>query len=478
MNEVESKQNHETDTVPAVPAPTETAPCEVQSVSPLIGHASDADNQKPAVSHPSMGQERPKLYKMKMTSWGFELPEYAGSKNTVASEVYGTRLTKEEFLARMNADPTQQPFEKELQNQSETTAAPLPALVPATVVATLHDNSLKVALPKNASPVESKSPSPPLPAVAPDWLPQCPLPGGGRNAWCFSAALACLRNGRSAEEAAALIKDNLSREPRVGEIERAVRNAYLEEPHEKRQPSVTSRYNEAELRALAYKAQNWSVDNLKNASPINVSDCTSIQYLRHIFRTGEHVILTTSLNDRGKVWLNDPKDPTSREDELDSFKEPTEGKGAWFLSNPVNGSFIQSERLKSDVNPDGMSLRAEENLTSFKYLVVESDEAPQDLWLSALVQLPLPIVSIVNSGGKSLHALVRVDAVNGDHWRAIKHRIAPALVTLGADKSALTAVRLTRLPGSYRTEKGQWQKLLYLNPDANETPICLLPTRN
>jgi hypothetical protein len=257
-----------------------------------------------------------------------------------------------------------------------------------------------------------------------------------------------------------------------------VAKAYLKDPLEKLQPSITNRFDEAELRALAYNAPHWGCEALKRVSPVDVCNCTTIQYLRHIFEVREHVIITTRINDRGTIWLNDPEDPNSREDELDSFKNPHEKQGAWFLSNPVSGDPIKAERLKNETNPDGKSYRAEENLTSFKYLVLESDEAPPDLWLSALVQLPLPIVSIVTSGGKSIHALARIDAANGEHWRAIKQRIGPALVTLGADKNALTAVRLTRLPGSYRAEKGKWQELLYLNPHADGTPICQLPARD
>jgi hypothetical protein len=305
-------------------------------------------------------------------------------------------------------------------------------------------------------------------------FPPCPAPGEGCNAWCLSAAYACKRYGLSPEESTALIRTQISRVPRGDEIERAVKKAYGTNSIETVQRSITATYNEAELRSLAYNAPNWSVEDLKVASPIDVRNCTTIQYLRHIFRRRERVLLATSMDDPGTIWLNDPADPNSREDELDSFKLPSQGQGAWFLSNPVTGEFVTLERLKTSAKPSGESLRSRENLTSFRYLLLESDKAPPDLWISALVQLPLPIVSIVASGGKSLHALVRIDAAHFDQWNAIKQRIAPALVTLGADKGALTDVRLTRLPGSYRAEKTRWQELLYLNPNADETPICQL----
>jgi hypothetical protein len=46
------------------------------------------------------------------------------------------------------------------------------------------------------------------------------------------------------------------------------------------------------------------------------------------------------------------------------------------------------------------------------------------------------------------------------------------LVTLGADRKAISAVRLTRLPGCERAEKRSVQTLLYLNGSPDLTPIA------
>lgn len=123
--------------------------------------------------------------------------------------------------------------------------------------------------------------------------------------------------------------------------------------------------------------------------------------------------------------------------ELDEVIRPQDGLGTWFLCNPVTGEATSVPRLASERNPLGQTFRAEECLTNYRYMVVESDSAPTELWLRALVQLPLPISSVVASGGRSLHALVRVDACSREEWNATKARIAPALVTLGADLGAM-----------------------------------------
>jgi hypothetical protein len=152
--------------------------------------------------------------------------------------------------------------------------------------------------------------------------------------------------------------------------------------------------------------------------------------------------------------------------------------GAWFLAAPVTGEWIELDRLKSEYNPTGRTRRAEENVTAFRYAVIESDRAPRDLWLRALVQLPLPISSITDSGDCSIHALIRVDASDKNEWdRIVREELAPLVVPVGADLGAMTAVRLTRLPNCIRGQTGRMQELLYLDPDPDGEPIISKPLR-
>ncbi len=138
--------------------------------------------------------------------------------------------------------------------------------------------------------------------------------------------------------------------------------------------------------------------------------------------------------------------------------------GVWFLSNPVDGEYHFNPRQQTQ------SRRSEESITSFRHAVLESDCQPLEQWLRILVQLPLPIVSITSSGGKSLHALLRVDCASKADWdKLVRGGLLPRLVPVGADGQALTAIRLTRLPGCYRGEA--LQQLLYLNPKASSQPI-------
>ena len=150
--------------------------------------------------------------------------------------------------------------------------------------------------------------------------------------------------------------------------------------------------------------------------------------------------------------------------ELDAFRT---GKphGVWFLANPVTGDFADNDQGHP-------SRRSWQNVTAWRYLVLESDRANPAHWLAVLAQMPLPIAAIYTSGGKSTHALVRLGAESKAHWDEIAGEMKPALVTLGADRKAISAVRLTRLPWCERVEKRQTQALLYLDGNPDGTPIC------
>lgn len=224
---------------------------------------------------------------------------------------------------------------------------------------------------------------------------------------------------------------------------------------------------------------------LANRSVIDPATLDTAGYLRALYESHEHVVVFDNEYSQGcALWP------------ADEARLPAAGKnGCWYLAQPTDGKYHPNPRsLDKDGKPK-MSRRSEESVTAWRYLVIESDEAPLKLWLGALVKLPLRIAAIYTSGGRSIHALVRVDARTKEHWDAIKSDCfgpsAPAgrfLIRNGADKGVLSAVRLTRLPGCYRQgkfvdepdgsqryvrfPKPALQKLLYINPDPDLTPLA------
>ena len=164
------------------------------------------------------------------------------------------------------------------------------------------------------------------------------------------------------------------------------------------------------------------------------------------------------------VWESD------RSDFIQHRHLPTGNDGVWFLPQPVDGEFHPNPRLGG--KPSRLS---EESVTAWRYVVLESDQAEADDWLRCLIQMPLRIVSICESGGRSIHALVRLDAASKADWDTQVRATKPVLVTLGADPGALSAVRLSRLPHAMRGQRKQ--RLLFLNPESNGVPIVDLPTQ-
>jgi hypothetical protein len=225
-------------------------------------------------------------------------------------------------------------------------------------------------------------------------------------------------------------------------------------------------FDPVKLRSLA---ENWrSVVNLPwlaNRSAVDPATVNAGDFLKLLYGdTGKIVIFTNQKSQGQAVWPVE-KIPEGSAD------------GVWFLPQPTDGCYWPNTRMPP--KPDGtpkMSRRSEESVQEFRYMVFESDEAEVQDWLGFLVQIPLQIDAIYTSGGRSVHALVRVDRRTKREWDAYKEELAPVVNLLclgGADPKALTAVRLTRLPGCWRGDR--LQKLLYVRPQAPVRPLCELP---
>lgn len=214
------------------------------------------------------------------------------------------------------------------------------------------------------------------------------------------------------------------------------------------------------LQRIAAKATGIDAQWLATKSPVAIESATAATFLDGLYQPGEKVIVFTDYRSQGQVVYELGKS-TSKE-------LPNGGPlGVWFLTNPVDGNEHR--------NDDGkMSRRSKKAVTAWRYLVLECDHNEKypgvnALWLAALVQLPLKIVAIYTSGGKSIHALVCLAASTKEEWDTLRDKIKPILVPLGADPATMTAVRLSRLPQTLRGKTSQ--QLLYLNPQPTEQPI-------
>ena len=131
------------------------------------------------------------------------------------------------------------------------------------------------------------------------------------------------------------------------------------------------------------------------------------------------------------------------------------------IPNPLNGQF----GLTKDGRP---SYRADACVSRFRFAVAEFDGMSRDDQLRFWWAVNLPVCALIDSGGKSLHAWIRIDGVKtAEQWTEfVEVRLfGRYLIPLGCDASCRNEARLFRLPGYLRTEKGRWQRLLYLAPE-------------
>ena len=151
------------------------------------------------------------------------------------------------------------------------------------------------------------------------------------------------------------------------------------------------------------------------------------------------------------------------------------GHGGIFTSEHWQKTILYSPLKRSDggcwmgMNPlDGDGV-ADKNVTSCMYALIESDDIEINLQATLLAKLPLPIVAIIHSGGRSLQALVEVAAESIDQYKKIVSALFGRLADFGVDTMNKNAARMCRLPGVYRGD--QPQRLVYLNPEPSTESI-------
>jgi hypothetical protein len=267
---------------------------------------------------------------------------------------------------------------------------------------------------------------------------------------------------------------NCGRHVEAREINEAISEAYGSAWSGKKssnEPEDEQQYNPAKLERIANRIDfDITPEWLAERSAAAIRDLTPAGFLHALYEPGERVAIVSPIGKTrdGKPILPKISRIWKHGDRADALSEFTSGHelGVYFLSNPVTGTNINE------------SWRSKENVTSWRYLLIESDKVPETLWLRMLVQAPLAISAIYTSGSRSIHALVRVDKPAKEAWDQFRDSLKRDLITLGACPGSLSGVRLTRLPGCIRGETGQLQRLLYLNPQPTNTPIFKLEPRS
>ena len=115
--------------------------------------------------------------------------------------------------------------------------------------------------------------------------------------------------------------------------------------------------------------------------------------------------------------------------------------GAWIRFNPLDGNGIRNE-----------------NVTEYRYALVESDSMPVEQQYALYKAMELPVKVMVHSGGKSLHAIVHIGARDYTEYRervAYLYKVCAAN-GLQVDGQNKNPSRLSRMPGIMRGDKRQY----------------------
>lgn len=115
--------------------------------------------------------------------------------------------------------------------------------------------------------------------------------------------------------------------------------------------------------------------------------------------------------------------------------------GAWIRFNPLDGNGAKNE-----------------NVSEFRYALVESDTVEIDKQNAIYHELELPIAALVHSGRKSLHAIVRIDAPDYAEYRKRVDYLYDVLQKNGlqVDTQNKNPSRLSRMPGVMRAGHKQY----------------------
>lgn len=117
------------------------------------------------------------------------------------------------------------------------------------------------------------------------------------------------------------------------------------------------------------------------------------------------------------------------------------GAGAWIRFNPLDGKGVKND-----------------NVTAFRFALIESDSMDLGEQNAMIRELELPVACLVYSGGKSLHAIVHIDAASYEEYRTRVDYLYTVCEKNGmrVDKQNRNPSRLSRLPGATRSGHKQF----------------------
>jgi RecA-family ATPase len=185
------------------------------------------------------------------------------------------------------------------------------------------------------------------------------------------------------------------------------------------------------------------VSNLDTLSLPGPLDNPTRRLLMEAFREGERIcIAQEGLGASGEPCPKNAGVLLTREEWLAKLESVDGDPNRIWSTTERTGAFIR-------VNPGGSK---DADITAFRHALLEFDEGDLPEQYSTIKRSNVPCAAIIYSGGKSIHAWVRVDAKDRREYdervRALYERLSP-------DPKNKNPSRLSRLPGMIRGDKRQ-----------------------
>jgi RecA-family ATPase len=172
--------------------------------------------------------------------------------------------------------------------------------------------------------------------------------------------------------------------------------------------------------------------------------------LRSCFLPGDAVrIVSATLNDEG-LEIPEGVGPILPRDEWLRKLDSADGNpNSIWKKNERTGIYIGLNPLKPG------SRAKDDDVTAYRHALIEFDSLPIDEQWNIYSQSNLPCSAVIYSGGKSLHAWVRVDAKDKSEYEQRVRTLFDYFAAYGLDPKNRNPARLSRLPNCIRFDKRQ-----------------------
>jgi len=297
--------------------------------------------------------------------------------------------------------------------------------------------------------------------------------GGGLHRSLFLPACKGVKLGLTFEQIVSDIKSHSQGTLQKNEVENTVRSAFKKTEilsnHRVIWKPRSVRKKLYEIPELSLSEANRWAEKFINIKPqVSRSDfseisarpveqVTSADFIEALFAPGEELCI-------GGLYTTGT---AKTEDHAERLRQGASHPLIWV--SPFTGEYSIQDSGKA-------SQRLKAFVADRRYCCIEFDNLEiwplrkqSAFWYGIVVQKALPVCAVIYSGGKSIHAWLKIDARDDREWNKLVSvqffdERGGIFQKLGADSTAKQPMHGSRLPGHVRQETGRTQNLLYLNP--------------